>query len=121
MASSLRASNTGKVVTACDAVRSIRDGDTVAAGGYKPRQVAHECPLAYPQQPRRFPLRQSTRLPASIRFFKSHLPYLLQQLRRSHLPPPLAKNETGHYRLGLTTWGLAVASWHFIGANCDFP
>jgi hypothetical protein len=45
--------------------------------GFKPHQVAPECPLAHPQQQRRFPLRQSTRLPASIRFFKSHLPYLL--------------------------------------------
>ena len=34
MASSLRASDTGKVVTARDAVRLIRDGDTVAIGGF---------------------------------------------------------------------------------------
>ena len=34
MAASLRASDTGKVVTARDAVRLIRDGDTVATGGF---------------------------------------------------------------------------------------
>ena len=34
MASSLRASDTGKVVSARDAVRLIRDGDTVATGGF---------------------------------------------------------------------------------------
>ncbi len=34
MASSLRASDTGKVVTARDAVRLIQDGDTVATGGF---------------------------------------------------------------------------------------
>ena len=34
MASSLRASDTGKVVSARDAVRLIKDGDTVATGGF---------------------------------------------------------------------------------------
>lgn len=34
MASSLRASDTGKVVSAADAVRLIKDGDTVATGGF---------------------------------------------------------------------------------------
>ncbi|WP_287695622.1 acyl CoA:acetate/3-ketoacid CoA transferase [Accumulibacter sp.] len=34
MASSLRASDTGKVVSASEAVRLIRDGDTVATGGF---------------------------------------------------------------------------------------
>src|SRR5512145_856720 len=34
MAASLRASDTGKVVTARDAVRLIKDGDTVATGGF---------------------------------------------------------------------------------------
>lgn len=34
MASSLRASDTGKVVSAKDAVRLIRDGDTIATGGF---------------------------------------------------------------------------------------
>ena len=34
MANSLRASDTGKVVSASDAVRLIRDGDTVATGGF---------------------------------------------------------------------------------------
>jgi propionate CoA-transferase len=34
MASSLRASDTGKVVSARDAVRLIQDGDTVATSGF---------------------------------------------------------------------------------------
>ena len=34
MASSLRASDTGKVVSAREAVRLIQDGDTVATGGF---------------------------------------------------------------------------------------
>ena len=34
MASSLRASDTGKIVTAAEAVRLIRDGDTIATGGF---------------------------------------------------------------------------------------
>lgn len=34
IASSLRASDTGKVVSARDAVRLIQDGDTVATGGF---------------------------------------------------------------------------------------
>ena len=34
MASSLRASDTGKVVTAREAVRLIQDGDTVATSGF---------------------------------------------------------------------------------------
>ena len=34
MTSSLRASDTGKIVTAREAVRLIQDGDTVATGGF---------------------------------------------------------------------------------------
>ncbi|MGB8300795.1 MAG: CoA-transferase, partial [Azonexus sp.] len=34
MTSSLRASDTGKIVTAREAVRLIKDGDTVATGGF---------------------------------------------------------------------------------------
>ena len=46
MASSLRASDTGKVVSARDAVRLIKDGDTVATGGFVGIGFAENIALA---------------------------------------------------------------------------
>jgi propionate CoA-transferase len=46
MAASLRASDTGKIVTAREAVRLIRDGDTVATGGFVGIGFAENLALA---------------------------------------------------------------------------
>ena len=46
MANSLRAADTGKVVSAADAVRLIRDGDTIATGGFVGIGVAENIVVA---------------------------------------------------------------------------
>ena len=50
MAASLRASDTGKVVSARDAVRLIRDGDTVATGGFVGIGFAENIAIAIEQR-----------------------------------------------------------------------
>lgn len=50
MAASLRASDTGKVVTARDAVRLIRDGDSVATGGFVGIGFAENIAVALEQR-----------------------------------------------------------------------
>ncbi len=50
MANSLRASDTGKVVSARDAVRLIRDGDTVATGGFVGIGFAENIAVAIEQR-----------------------------------------------------------------------
>ena len=50
MANSLRASDTGKVVSASDAVRLIRDGDTVATGGFVGIGFAENIAIALEQR-----------------------------------------------------------------------
>ena len=50
MANSLRASDTGKVVSARDAVRLIRDGDTVATGGFVGIGFAENIAIALEQR-----------------------------------------------------------------------
>ncbi|HXE39057.1 MAG TPA: acyl CoA:acetate/3-ketoacid CoA transferase [Azonexus sp.] len=50
MASSLRASDTGKVVSARDAVRLIKDGDTVATGGFVGIGFAENIAIALEQR-----------------------------------------------------------------------
>src|SRR5574343_1124595 len=50
MANSLRASDTGKVVSARDAVRLIRDGDTVATGGFVGIGFAENIAIAIEQR-----------------------------------------------------------------------
>lgn len=50
MASSLRASDTGKVVSAADAVRLIKDGDTVATGGFVGIGFAENIAIALEQR-----------------------------------------------------------------------
>jgi propionate CoA-transferase len=49
MASSLRASDTGKIVSARDAVRLIKDGDTVATGGFVGIGFAENIAIALEQ------------------------------------------------------------------------
>ena len=50
MAASLRASDTGKVVSARDAVRLIKDGDTVATGGFVGIGFAENIAIALEQR-----------------------------------------------------------------------
>ncbi len=50
MAASLRASDTGKVVSARDAVRLIRDGDTIATGGFVGIGFAENIAVALEQR-----------------------------------------------------------------------
>jgi propionate CoA-transferase len=50
MAASLRASDTGKIVSARDAVRLIKDGDTVATGGFVGIGFAENIAIALEQR-----------------------------------------------------------------------
>ena len=50
VAASLRASDTGKIVSARDAVRLINDGDTVATGGFVGIGFAENIAIALEQR-----------------------------------------------------------------------